>query len=428
MMQSGKKIYIVGIGGIGLSALAQLYKHAGAEVSGSDRSEQPTTKLLREKGIDIFIGHDAANVPLDAGLLVYSDAIPEDNPERARARELGITEQSYFEALGQVANQKKVIAVAGAHGKTTTTAMLIDVLEAAGLDPAAVVGSLRAKSKSNFRAGDGEHFIVEADEFKRHFLNFNPFILIITNIDADHLDYYRDIADIQSAFRELAQKVPQGGFVVCDVRDEKVLPVIEGLTCTVVDYRKYFDPELPLKALPLHRINAAAVLAVADILKISPSTSLRALKEFSGTWRRFEYRGEMQNGALLYDDYAHHPVEIKATLKSAREKFPGKRIVIAFHPHLRSRTEALFNDFVQAFTDADEIVLAPIFVAREEPDSAVSSELLAAKIRERGQKATALGSLSEVAGYLVKNTRADDLVITMGAGDIYTIMERLVAA
>ena len=173
-MQSGKKIYIVGIGGIGLSALAQLYKHKGAEVMGSDRAEQPTTKLLREKGIEVFIGHEASNVPKDADLLVYSDAIPADNPERVRARELGIPELSYFEALGQIANQKKVIAVAGAHGKTTTTAMLIDVLEAAELDPAAAVGSLRAKTKSNFRAGDGEYFIVEADEFKRHFLNFNP--------------------------------------------------------------------------------------------------------------------------------------------------------------------------------------------------------------------------------------------------------------
>ena len=217
------------------------------------------------------------------------------------------------------------------------------------------------------------------------------------------------------------QKIPPEGFVVCDIQNEKVQPVIEGLTCTVIDYKKYFDPTLSLKALPLHRINAAAVLAVADILKIPPNVAKKALAEFSGTWRRFEYRGEMKNGALLYDDYAHHPAEIVATLKSVREQFPGKRIVVAFHPHLRSRTEALFDDFTRAFADADEILLAPIFVAREEPESEVSSELLAEKIRARGQKATALDSLAAVARYLIQNTRADDIVITMGAGDIYTI-------
>jgi UDP-N-acetylmuramate--alanine ligase len=419
-----KKIYVVGIGGIGLSALAQLYAHEGALVSGSDRSEQPTTELLRQKGIKVFVGHAATNVPKDAELLVYSDAIVEGSDgyiERQRARELGVPELSYAEALGQIANQKKVIAVAGAHGKTTTTAMLVDVLEAAGLDPTAVVGSLRAKTKSNFRAGNGGYFIVEADEFKRHFLSFNPHILVITNIDADHLDYYKDLAEIQSAFRALAQKVPKDGFVVCDRHNQNVQPVVMGLECTIVDYQTHFDPALPLKVLSLNRVNAAAVLAVADILKIDANLTKKALAEFSGTWRRFEYRGETKNGAVLYDDYAHHPAEIAATLKSVRQQFTDKKIIVAFHPHLYSRTKALLPEFASAFSDADEILLAPIFAAREEPDPEISSEILAEKIREQGKDAKALDSLNSVAEYLLQNSHSGDLVITMGAGDIYTI-------
>lgn len=416
---------MVGIGGIGMSALAQLYAHEGAEVSGSDRSEQPTTKLLREKGIAISIGHSASSISEDTQLLVYSDAIPVDSPERMQAHKLGIPEESYFEALGKIANQKKVIAVSGAHGKTTTTAMLIDVLEATGLDPTAVVGSLRAKTKSNFRAGEGEYFVVEADEYRRHFLNFNPFILVITNVDADHLDYYRDLADIQSAFRELAQRVPAEGFVICDPYSESVQPVLQNLSCTIVDYKKYFDPVLPLKVLALNRINAAAVLAVADILNVDRAVAREALAHFNGTWRRFEYKGETKNGALLYDDYGHHPREIATTLKSVREQFSDKRIVVAFHPHLYSRTKALLTDFTQAFADADEILIAPIFAAREELDPEISSEILAQKICAQGKDAKAFDSLEAVGEYLAKNTRAGDLIITMGAGDIYTIGQRL---
>lgn len=207
-MTVAKKIHCIGIGGIGLSALAQLLKHSGNEVSGCDRSLSPVTESLQSAGVVVQEGHVAEHISSDLDLVIYSDAVPEGHPERMQARELGIQQKSYFEALGEIANQSKcLIAVAGAHGKTSTTAMMIDVFEAAGLDPTAVVGSLRAKTKSNFRSGSDNYFIVEADEYLRHFLNFSPKILVITNIDADHLDYYKDLADVQSAFRVLAEKV-----------------------------------------------------------------------------------------------------------------------------------------------------------------------------------------------------------------------------
>jgi UDP-N-acetylmuramate--alanine ligase len=412
-----KNVYIVGIGGIGLSAFAQLLASQGTRVVGSDRGDSPTTELLRSKGVEVFIGHDARNMPQDLDVLIYSDAIPAHNPERAHAHDLGIPELSYFEALGKVANEKKVIAISGAHGKTTTTAMLIDVFEDAGLEPVGVVGSLRAKTKSNFRAGTGEYFIVEADEYLRHFLQFNPFGLVITNIDEDHLDYYHDLADIQSAFRTLAQKVPTHGFVVCNMQDEKVKPVIEGLTCSVIDYGKYLEPALSLKVLPFNMVNAAAALAVADALSINLETTRQSLEKFAGTWRRFEYKGTTQNGAVVYDDYGHHPTEVTATLKSVREHFPGKRIIVAFHPHLYSRTKILLEEFTSAFDAADVALIAPIFAAREAPDPTISSEILAERIRARGRDARAV-TLGEVTDEIRKAGK-DDIFITMGAGDIY---------
>ena len=308
-LQAAQRIHIIGPGGIGISALARLLVAQGKTVSGTEDNEsKETLDPLRALGVTISLDLDPKKLPA-ADCYLYSDAWLTKHPEVLKeARTRGMPVLSYFEALGQIANNYYLIAVSGAHGKTTTTAMLIDVLEAGGLDPTAVVGSLRAKTKSNFREGNGKYFVVEADEYMRHFLNFTPAILLINNIDADHLDYYKDLADIQSAFKELVQKIPKGGFVVCNPGDPKVAPVLEGVVATVVDYTKYFDPQLPLKVLPLHRINAAGVLAIADKLGIASDVAKAALAEFSGTWRRFEYKGTTAKGALVYDDYAHHPL------------------------------------------------------------------------------------------------------------------------
>ena len=424
-MELPQKIHIIGIGGIGISALARLLLHEGKQVSGTNDSESPETlDGLRSRGVSISLSLAPNELP-SAECYIYSDAWPANHPkvmEEARSR--GVLTLSYFEALGEVTKKYKLIAVAGAHGKTTTTAMLTDVLEAGGLDPTAVVGSLRAKTLSNFRAGKGEYFIVEADEYRRHFLNFSPHILVILNIDTDHLDYYRDLADIQSAFRQLAERVTADGYVIHDSADENTRSVIEQLSCKVVDYRAYVDSALPLKVLSLHQANAGAVVAVAQILEIDHMVAKKALSEFTGTWRRFEYKGTTKQGALVYDDYAHHPKEIETTLRSVREQFGDKRIIVAFHPHLYSRTRALMEGFAGAFSDANDVLIAPIFSAREEPDPSVTSEILAAKITGRGKSAQAL-TFEGIREYLEENGKQGDLIITMGAGDIYKVAEQL---
>jgi len=428
VLDTAKKVHLIGIGGIGISALARMLLERGYEISGTNDSESSETlDELRAKGVKISLDLEPKNLP-SADLYIYSDAWLTNHPEVIEeTRSRGVPAVSFYEALGEIANKSKcLIVIAGAHGKTTTTAMLIDVLEAAGLNPTGWVGSLRAKTKSNFRAGGEEYFIGEADEYRRHFLNYSPKVLVITNIEADHLDYYKDLADLQSAFRELAQKVPKDGFVVCDTSDKNVRPVIAGLHCGVVDYRSHFDKALPLKVLPLHKINAAAVLAVAHVLGVDEKVARKTLADFTGTWRRFEYKGETSRGAVVYDDYAHHPTEIVTTLKSVREQFPDKKIIVIFHPHLYSRTKVFMEEFARAFEDADEVLIAPIFAARETPDPEVTSEVLAEKIAQSGKKAQSLSSLDAATDYIKNGPIKGDLVITMGAGDIYKSAEAAV--
>jgi len=428
IIKSAKYIHLIGPGGIGISALARLLLAQGKKLSGTEDNESPETlDELRAKGMQVSRDLDPKHIPL-ADLYIYSDAWLTRHPDVMKeVQSRGVPALSFYEALGSIANESQcLIVVAGAHGKTTTTAMLIDVLETAGLDPTGWVGSLRTKTKSNFRAGGNKYFIGEADEYRRHFLNYSPKVLIITNLETDHLDYYKDLADLQSAFRALAQKVPKEGFVICDPSQLAVKPVIQDLAATVVDYKKYLDPKLPLKILSLHRINTAAVLAVADILHIDVMVAKKALANFAGTWRRFEYKGKTARGAVVYDDYAHHPTEIETTLKSVREQFPDKKIIVIFHPHLYSRTKAFMEEFARAFSDADEVLVVPIFAAREAPDPAVTSEILAAHIQQQGKKAQALVSLEAATDYIKNGPTEGDLVLTMGAGDIYKSAEAAV--
>lgn len=427
-MKDYNHIHFIGVGGIGMSALARLFLHEGKIVSGSDRAESIVTDGLKKAGVRFFPVQGAGNLSDDIDLVVYSDAIPADHPERQEAAQRGLPALSYFEALGQVANEYFLIVIAGTHGKTTTTAMTADLLEAAGLDPTVVVGSLRAKNGSNFRAGESKYFVVEGDEYRRHFLQFQPSALIITNIEPDHLDYYRDLSDIESAFRELALRVPSDGVIVADITNESVKRVVEGAAAAVRDYRAFIDPTLALKVIGVHNYqNAAAALALADFLGVDQTAARQALADFTGTWRRFEYKGQARNGATVYDDYAHHPTEIKVTLRAVREKFPDKKIMVAFHPHLYSRTKQLFDDFAAAFSDVDLVALAPIFAAREEDDGSISHRILAEAITKNGTPAVALDSFEAVEDFLVDNSGADSVIITMGAGDIYKVAEALTA-
>lgn len=352
--------------------------------------------------------------------------MPEDHPELLEARKRNIPIMTYFEALGACVNPYYLIAVAGAHGKTTTTAMMTDVFEAAGKDPTAVIGSLRTTTKSNFRAGKSKYAIVEACEFGRHFLSLRPTVLVITNIEADHLDYYHDLADIESAFHELALQVSEDGYIVADTASPSVQRALADIPCRVVDYRTYIDLLSPMRMNGLHnRVNAAAALAVAHEEGLDMETARKAVSEFSGTWRRFEHKGTASTGADVYDDYAHHPTEIRATLKALREESKDKKIIAVFHPHLYSRTNLLFNDFANAFGDADEVVLAPIYAAREEDDGSITSEMLAEAIRKTGKHAIALPDFEKITEMLIERSDSNTIIITMGAGDIFKVADEL---
>jgi UDP-N-acetylmuramate--alanine ligase len=419
-------VFMVGIGGMGMSALAQFLLQKGKHVSGSDRDESPVVGMLLKKGIAVAIGHDKCNIPHDCELLIYSDAVGEDNVERMRAREMKIQEMSYFEALGEVSKNSRTIAVAGTHGKTTTTGMLASILKAAGKKPTAIIGSIVQDFKSNFLAGSSELFVVEACEYRDHLLKLAPEILVITNIELDHTDFFPNLEVLQKTFRIAAERVPAHGVIITDPSSLTIAPILGDVSASVVDYTKENSPTLKLIGeFNVMNGRAAKSAARATFTDISESVADNALAAFEGSWRRFEYKGETPNGALVYDDYAHHPTAILKTIEAAREKFPKKKIVIAFHPHLYSRTKSFQKEFAKALAKADRAIVAPIYAARERPDPAVTSHSLSEMSREHGGTAEALDSFDEIRDALQKE-QDDALIITMGAGDIYKVAEQIV--
>jgi UDP-N-acetylmuramate--alanine ligase len=442
-----KKVYFIGIGGIGMSALAQYLKDQDVDVSGSDREASPVTALLEEKGISVHLTQKTENVPSDAEIIVYSEAVLEDNPERVRAKELGIEQVSYFEMLGRALRGKRVIAVAGTHGKTTTTGMLAKILHDAGASPSAIVGSIVKDFGSNYLSGTSDVLVVEACEYKNDFRFLSPQILVVTNIEWDHTDYYPDLASVQRAFRELMEKVPADGAIIADAKHPNITSLLGGLAARVVDYTQEPAYELQLPG-EFNKMNARAAAAAArpalSCVKHSVFDKVDAvirssLNNFQGTWRRFEYKGKTKNGAEVYDDYAHHPTAVRATLEALRltaqagAKTSGPstgsgrgKIFVAFHPHLYSRTRDLLDDFAKAFTGADGVFIAPIYAAREVDDGTVSSEILAKRITANGTPAEAL-SFDEIQKTFETYPGPGDTVITMGAGDIYKVADKLVA-
>ncbi len=428
-MATTKHIHFIGIGGIGMSALARFWHHEGAVVTGSDREASLITEGLEALGISIAYEQKAENISKGSDplldLVVYTEAMPHDHPELVAARALGIPVVNYFEALGQVANEYYLIAIAGSHGKTTTTAMIIDILEEAGLDPTGIVGSLRSKTKSNFRAGKSKYAVVEACEYKRDYLHLKPDVLVITNIEYEHVDYYKDLADVQSAFRELAEKVPEAGAIVANVTDPAIAPILADLNnnghrMTVIDYRPNIDLTIKLRHPGMHnRMNAAAATTAAQFLGIERKVSDSALENFAGTWRRFEYKGEV-NGAPVYDDYGHHPTELRATFAGVRELYPEHRLKVIFQSHTYSRTAELFVDFVAVLATADEVSLLPIYAAREENTWGVTSEKMADAIIAKGTPCTVYQTIPACA-QTIKDSLAYDkkeVVLVIGAGAV----------
>ncbi len=419
-----KHIHFIGIGGIGMSALARMFLFEGKTVSGSDTSRSVITDDLEKNGVKIFYTQTADNISSDVDLVVYTIAISKENPELSSAIERGIFTHTYSEMLGVVSKEKFTIAVSGTHGKTTTTAMIAKILIDAGLDPTVIVGSLLSDQKSNFVAGKSKYFVVEACEYKRSFLNLHPNILAITNIEEDHLDYYKDIKDIQSAFRELAGKIGPKDFLVCNPNDKNLPEVVSGLSVNVCDYTN-IDSKISLIIPGEHnKKNARLAVTVALILGVSEEDAIKSLASFNGTWRRFEYKGKTKKGAMVYDDYAHHPTEVRATLSSAREMFPDKKIIVIFQPHLYSRTKDHLKDFGSAFSGADSVFCMPIYAAREPFDPSISSEILVKEI-EKNTSGLASFITFDDAKNVIESAGDSDVIFLMGAGDINKVADTL---
>jgi len=426
-LQTITHIHFIGVGGIGISAIARMMALLGKKVTANDLDEFEAVAALRAFGVDTSIGTTIDLIPSNTELVVYSIAWNTLAPDLLKhVKERGIPMLSYPEILRVVSKEKYTIAVSGTHGKTTTTAMIAKVLIDAHLDPTVVVGSFLQKEKSNFIAGKSNYFVVEACEYRRSFLHIHPNILVITNIDDDHLDYYKDIADIQSAFKELASRLSSTDFLICDPHDKRVAPVLSDLLCTVLDYTSvegFSDIKLP----GVHnKKNAAAALIVAGILGVEKITALTSLNTFKGTWRRFEYKGKVKGGADVYDDYAHHPTEIHATLSLARELFPKKKIVAVFQPHLYSRTKDHKEHFKSAFVSADSVYVLPIYAAREPVDDSISSEMVVESIKEvRPGDVRFFDSFDDVAVSLAPLSD-ETVIVLMGAGDITYLGEIMI--
>jgi UDP-N-acetylmuramate--alanine ligase len=433
-----RTIHFVGIGGIGVSALARLMRSRGARVGGSDAVDSELLRALAREGIAVSVGHDSANVPDDVELVVYSTAVPEDNQELARARELGISCMTRGAFLGALSRDYYTIAVAGTHGKTTTTAMLAKVLRDAGLTPTVLVGSLLIVEGTNFLPGaevetpwgPRRYLVVEACEYRRAFLDLAPSMVVITNIEEDHLDYFKDLADIERAFAEFIERLPEGGVSITNkffphLFQHRVFGKIQHSVLKVFDGVAIRG--LSLQIPGRHNIeNAKAALAAAEALGVPRESAIRSLNDFRGTWRRFEYKGRIGgSGARLYDDYAHHPSEIRATLQGARELFPNTRIVAVFQPHLFSRTKQLLAGFAASFTDADEVLIADIYAAREQNDGSLHSRDFVAAAAKRHARVRYGGALERIAEIIKKETAPEDLIVLMGAGDVGEVSAQL---
>lgn len=446
-----KNVFFIGIGGISMSALTHILKNDGYIVSGSDFRESDTTKELTASGIPVAIGHRAENVE-GAGLVVYTAAIKEDNPELCRAGELGVPAIERAVLLGaMMKNYRYPVAVSGTHGKTTATSMLSHVLCEADLDPTILVGGVLPLIGGNFRDGGKDYFVTEACEYCGSFLKFFPLYSIILNIEEDHLDYFKDINDIIDCFSEFVAKTPKEGAVVANFDDPEVVAAtknnpaktvsygIQNKSCDYVAENIVFSekgyPEfdvmekgelfahIVLNVPGLHNVsNALAVLAVSRLLGVSKEGIAKGLASFNGTNRRFEYKGEV-NGAKIYDDYAHHPTEIKATLAAARAT-GAKRVRCVFQPHTYTRTYALKDEFAKSFTDCDDLIITDIFAARE-PDTGL---IHARDLAEAIKGARYIKEFSEIEKYFEETAREGDIIFTMGAGDIYKVGENVVKA
>ncbi len=429
------KIHFIGIGGIGVSALAQYYLSKGYQVSGSDLVSSEITEALKKKGAKILIGkHRKENLPKNVDLVIYSPAVQKTNPELRAAFKIQIL--SYPEALGKLTEQYYTIAVSGTHGKSTTTAMISLILIKAGLDPTVIIGTkLKEFGDSNCRVGKSKYLVIEADEHFASFLNYWPKIIVLTNIEADHLDYYKNLNNILKTFKKYVGHLPKDGYLVANKDDKNIRSIFSTTVKNVLWYslkdKESRELQTILKIPGEHNIyNALAALTLARTLKISDGISLKSLSEFHGSWRRFEIiKGNLGGKKItIVSDYGHHPTKVRVTLKAAREKWPKEKIYCVYQPHQYQRTYYLFADFVKTFKQApmNKIIITDIFdvAGREEEDikKKVNSEKLVKAINKKG---VVYLSKEKILDYIRDNIREIDVLIIMGAGDIYRLVDSL---
>jgi UDP-N-acetylmuramate--alanine ligase len=448
-----RRVHFMGIGGAGVSGLAELLKAEGLDVSGCDSAASETTERLRSLGIEVLIGHSADHLE-GVDVIGYSAAVPRSHPEIIEAKRRSVRQMSRAELLGDVSRFKWGIAIAGTHGKTSTTSLTGYILTHAGLDPTVIVGGRVNFLGAHARLGRSEYLVCEADEFDRSFLQLWPVLSVITNIEAEHLDTYGDLRAIASAFQEFAERVPFFGATIACVDEPGVRELLPRLTCRKLTYglsegadvrgvRAAFGPagstctvvwqgrEIGELAVPLvgrHMLrNALAATAVALYVGIPFPRIAEAVAAFSGVARRFERKGE-RGGVVLVDDYAHHPSEVAATLQAARQAFPRSRVVAVFQPHLFSRTQAFAREFGEALLAADVAVVLPIYPAREQPIPGVSSALVVDAARELGHRnALAAASFDDAIGTLEATLARGDVLLTLGAGNVVQLGERWLA-
>jgi len=435
------KVHFIGIGGIGISALARYYLEKGHKVSGSDLVSSEITQSLENLGAKIFIGpHKAKHLIRSVKQVIYTTAIQTANPELKRARKLGIKIQSYPKALGELTKKYDTIAVCGAHGKGTTTAMVSLILMKAGLDPTVIIGTkLKEFGDSNCRVGKSQYLVIEADEYGAAFLNYWPKIIVLTNIDREHLDYYKDLDHIIETFRKFISHLPKNGILIANKDNKNIISLcqkysnfpaaIEKILYYTLKQKEVKKIQKILKIPGKHNVsNALAALTVARILKIPDRISFQALSEYEGAWRRFEIIHT--NLLTIVSDYAHHPTEIKATIAGAREKFKKRKIWAIFQPHQYQRTYYLFDEFTKAFDGADEIVLTEIYSVagreKEEIVKKVNAKKLAKVIQKKGKKVHFIKDFEKIPQFLKEKVDSEDVILIMGAGNIYKIVEKII--
>ena len=447
-------IYFIGIGGISMSGLAQVLHNAGFTVSGSDWHTSAITESLERRGITVKYGESAQHITDDIDVAVLTSAVHEDNLEFTEIRKKGIPYMSRAELLGQMMkNYDMPIAISGTHGKTTTTSMVSEILLEGDTDPTLSIGGILKTIGGNIRIGNSGYFVTEACEYTNSFLSFFPKISIILNIDADHLDFFKDLEDIRNSFKRFAHLLPQDGYLIINSDIDRYEEITEGLSCKVItfghneaaDYKLSFvcynemgnptftvtcpdgsNREYSLSVPGEHNVmNAISAICLADILGISNEVTTKALLGFHGTNRRFEYKGTL-NGINIIDDYAHHPTEIEACLNAAKA-CEHNHLWCVFQPHTYTRTKALMNDFAKALSLADKIILADIYAARETDTLGISSADLQKAIQQLGKEAFYFPSFEEIENFLLKNCINGDLLITMGAGDVHKIGENLLS-